>query len=60
MLFVATPGQPDTNRGFSIFSKKLIFVELALNFKDWGLKFKDFGSKFEDLGGKIWRGTLKI
>ena len=52
-LFVATPGQPNANRGFSIFSKKLIFVELALNFEDLGLKIEDLGKKFEDLGGKI-------
>ena len=59
-LFVAIPGQPNANRGFSIFSKKLIFVELALNFEDLGLKFEDLGSKFEDLSGKIWRGNLQI
>ena len=45
-LFVAIPGQPDANRGLSIFSKKLILVE-------WGLKFEDLGWKLEGLGLKL-------
>ena len=48
-LFVAIPGQPNANRGFSIFSKKLILVELGLKFEDLGSNFEDAGSKFEDL-----------
>ena len=52
-LSVAIPGQPDANRGFSIFSKKWVFVELALNFEDLGLKFEDLGSKCQDLGWKF-------
>ena len=52
-LFVAIPGQPDANRGFSIFAKKLILVELGLKLKDLGLKFPDLGWKFGDLGLKF-------
>ena len=51
-LSVAIPGQPDANRGFSIFSNKLILVELRVKFKDLASKFGDLGSKFEDLGLK--------
>ena len=54
MLFVANPGQPDANRGFSIFSKKLILVELGLKFENWGLKFEALKLKFEN-----WNGNLK-
>ena len=59
-LFIVTPGQPNANRGFSVFSKKLIFVELGLKFQepvpefeDSGLKFEDSGLEFEDLGLKL-------
>ena len=49
MLFVAIPGRPDANRGFSIFARKLILVELGLKLKDLGWEFEDLGLTFEDL-----------
>ena len=52
-LFVAIPGQPDANRGFSIFAKKLILVELGLKLGDLGWDFEDLGVEFEDLGVEI-------
>ena len=54
-LFVAIPGQPDANRGFSIFSKKLIFVELGLKFQESVAEFQDLGLKLIDLGSKETR-----
>ena len=53
MLFAAIPEQPNANRGFSIFSKKLILVELGLKFEDLGLKCEDLGLKFDDSGFEI-------
>ena len=52
-LFVAIPGQPNANRGFSIFSKKLILLELGWKFIDLGSKLKDLAWKFGDLGWKF-------
>ena len=60
MLFVATPGQPNANRGFSVFSKKLFFVELGLKFQESVAEFKDLRLRFEDLGGGISRFGVEI
>ena len=49
MLFAAIPGQPNANRGFSVFSKKLIFVELGLKFQESVAECEDLDAEFEDL-----------
>ena len=59
-LFVAIPGQPNANRGFSIFSKKLIFVEFRLKFEESVAEFKDLGLKLIDLGSKFEDSVLKV
>ena len=54
-LLVAIPGQPDASRDFSIFSKKLLFVELGGNLKIL------YGNLQIWIGNlEIWDGHLQI
>ena len=53
MLFVAVPGQPDTNRGFFNLLQKI-------NLGGIGAEISKLGLKFEDLGAGILRFGLEI